>query len=221
MLSKGSSFFCSWSGGKDSCLSLYRAMQKGLIPSALLTMMIESGERSRSHGLPANLIQRQALSLGIPITFCSASWNNYEKQFIHTIKDFREEGIEVGIFGDIDLDDHRIWVEKVCNMTCISPFLPLWQEGRCALLSEFLELGFKATIISVKEGILDSRFLGRVMDQGLIAEIENLGVDASGEGGELHTVVTDGPIFSYPIRLKIEDIVLRDGYWFQDVSVAD
>ena len=43
---KGKPFFCSWSGGKDSCLALYLAIQNGAIPKALLTMLQEDGEKS-------------------------------------------------------------------------------------------------------------------------------------------------------------------------------
>ncbi|HUV60630.1 MAG TPA: hypothetical protein VMW71_00475, partial [Thermoplasmata archaeon] len=49
---KGDLCFCSWSGGKDSCLALFRALGSGLRPTVLLTMLTETGERSRSHGLP-------------------------------------------------------------------------------------------------------------------------------------------------------------------------
>jgi len=57
---KGHHFFCSWSGGKDSCLALYRAMQQGGRPKQLLTMFDEEGDRSRSHGTRAPLIEAQA-----------------------------------------------------------------------------------------------------------------------------------------------------------------
>ena len=55
--------FCSWSGGKDSCLALYKAMQTGFVPNVLLTMCIENGERSRSHGLSLAILQAQADAL--------------------------------------------------------------------------------------------------------------------------------------------------------------
>ncbi|MFH1623834.1 MAG: hypothetical protein ABID54_01605, partial [Pseudomonadota bacterium] len=42
--------FVSWSGGKESALSYYRAMKK-LEVTHLLNMVSEDGERSRRHGL--------------------------------------------------------------------------------------------------------------------------------------------------------------------------
>jgi len=219
MIETKQDFFCSWSGGKDSCLSLYRALQEGHNLRLLLTMLIENGERSRSHGLPVSVIEKQASSLDVPLVVCPASWENYEEQFIHTIKNFRQQGIEVGVFGDIDLDGHKSWVERVCALVSIKPYHPLWKEPRRSLLMEFIELGFKAVVISVKDGVLDKSFLGRTLDERLILEFESLGIDASGEEGEFHTVVTDGPIFSFPVDLEFKGQVLHDGYWFQDVSI--
>ncbi|HEX2493776.1 MAG TPA: hypothetical protein VHK24_08370, partial [Steroidobacter sp.] len=58
---------CSFSGGKDSCLALWRAQQEGLDVRTLLVMFDESGERSRSHAIPPDLIARQARALGLDV----------------------------------------------------------------------------------------------------------------------------------------------------------
>ncbi len=100
----------------------------------------------------------------------------------------------------------------------IRPYEPLWKRERRDLLNEFLQLGFKATIIVIKQGALSSSFLGRTLDQQVITDMEKTGIDPSGEKGEYHTVVTDGPIFSSAIHLQLKDQVVRDGYCFLDVS---
>ncbi|HRB84684.1 MAG TPA: ATPase, partial [Acinetobacter johnsonii] len=43
-------FVASYSGGKDSSLALYQAMQMGE-PVALIVMLEEQGLKSRSHGM--------------------------------------------------------------------------------------------------------------------------------------------------------------------------
>lgn len=216
---KGSSFFCSWSGGKDSCLALYSAIQNGGIPKALLTMLTENGERSRSHGLPAALIKRQATALGIPLVMRKSSWDDYEDNFISVIRDFKRGGIEYGVFGDIDLEPHLEWVERVCSSVAIRPYEPLWKRKRHDLLNEFFHLGFKAVIIAVKQGVLSESFLGCTLDQDVIADMEKVGIDASGEEGEYHTVVTDGPIFSSGIHLETKEQFTCDGYCFLDICI--
>lgn len=215
---EGCPFFCSWSGGKDSCLALYRAIQGKGLPKALFTMLTEDGERSRSHGLPPDLIKAQSEALGIPLVVCESSWADYEDNFLAVIRRFKERGIECGVFGDIDLEAHLEWVERVCSTEAIRPYEPLWKEARQDILKEFLDLGFEATVIVTKQGTLDNSFLGRTLDLKVIADMVEAGIDASGEEGEYHTVVTDGPIFSFPIYLEKKEKVFRDGYWFLDVS---
>ena len=210
--------FCSWSGGKDSCLALHRAAVSGLRPAALVTMLVEGGQRSRSHGLSIDLLNCQASSLGIRLLTRSTSWDDYETCFMDAVNGLRSEGLSVGVFGDIDLEPHRDWVERVCSSIGVRAVLPLWRSEREDLLREFLSLGFKATIVSVKDGILDRRFLGKALDYSTIDEMKRIGIDASGEEGEYHTFVTNGPMFSQPISPRARDIHLKDGYWFLDLE---
>ena len=168
MKSLGShSFFSSWSGGKDSCLALYQAIQHEGIPKALLTMMTEDKERSRSHGLPITVFKTQASSLGIPLVLRYSSWEDYEETFLSAAREFREDGVEYGVFGDIDLEPHLEWVKRVCASASIQEYEPLWKRDRSELLNEFLSLGFKAMIIAVKQGALDNDFLGTYMESTL------------------------------------------------------
>jgi uncharacterized protein (TIGR00290 family) len=199
-------------------MALYHAIQNGGIPKALFTMMTEQGDRSRSHGLPADLVKYQAASLNIPQIMRGATWETYESVFLSAMREFKADGIECGVFGDIDLAGHLEWVERVCQNAGIKPYEPLWQRERKGLLQEFLDLGFRAMIVSVKEGVLSRDFLGRILEQQVIAEMENSGIDASGEGGEYHTVVIDGPIFMFPLHLNQKVKVPMNGYCFLDVS---
>ncbi len=210
-------FFCSWSGGKDSCLALYRSIQNGGKPKALLTMMVENGKRSRSHGLPHAVIQSQAEALGIQSIVRSTSWDDYEQTFVTTLSDLKEQDVEYGVFGDIDLEPHLKWVERVCSSVGVQAYEPLWQTARRDLLDEFLQLGFKATIIAIKQDALNDSFLGRTLNRHVISDLENAGVDASGEEGEYHTIVTDGPIFSKMVDIESKGQVVQDGYCFLDI----
>ena len=183
-------------------------------------MLREDGKRSRAHGLPISVLQQQALALGIPLVMCKSSWDKYESNFINTISEFRKEEIEYGVFGDIDLEAHLEWVERVCSSVQIQSDEPLWKIPRRDLLDKFFNLGFMATIIAVKQEALDSSFLGRTLNDEVITEMENAGIDASGEEGEYHTVVTNGPIFHHEVIIKPGEHILREGYCFLDISVS-
>ncbi len=212
-------FFCSWSGGKDSCLALYRACQAGAKPARLLTMFAEDGVRSRSHALGRDVLQAQAARLGIPIVAHSASWSEYEAVFIKALHQLKQEGIQAGVFGDIDFLPHLEWDMKICAATGMTLCLPLWKCSRLELLDQFLSLGFKAMIVTVKENKLGREFLGRTIDQEIIFEFQRKGIDPCGENGEYHTVMFDGPLFSSPLLLDQGSIAVNSGCCQLEVRV--
>ena len=211
-------FFSSWSGGKDSCLSLYRTIQNGGKPDLLFTMMIESGEISRSHGLPPGLLKTQAESLNIPIVFAAASWESYEDVFIDQLNKIKAQGIDHGVFGDIDIMHHLEWVTRVCEQAGITAQEPLWQEERTALLTEFIDLSFKAMIVSINKKHLTEDFLGQIINFDLIEKMKHAGIDPSGEQGGYHTLVVDGPLFSFPIDVQPESHYNHQDYCFLNLK---
>lgn len=167
--------------------------------------------------MPVSVIDSQARAMGIPLMTRNASWEGYEGQFKDALDELKKLGITHGVFGDIDLEGHREWVERVTLEKGMKAALPLWKMGRRELLAEFFAMGFEARIVSVKDGVLDKSYLGKELTPSVVSEIEAIGIDAAGENGEYHTVVTDGPMFSYPIRLDSKEIVSRDGYHFLSV----
>ena len=131
---KGVPFVSSWSGGKDSCLALYRAIVSGAMPACLLSMLHENGERSRSHGIHRKVLSAQASCLGISLWTRAASWALYEEVFSAVLSALSSAGLKAAVFGDIDLDGHREWERKVCAGAGLDAFLPLWKTPRLKLL---------------------------------------------------------------------------------------
>lgn len=194
--------FFSWSGGKDSMLALHRALDAGVQVEALLAMYDETGERSRSHAISRELMAAQAAALGIPLVMRSASWRDYEAVFVDQLRQFAAQGLTHGVFGDIDLQPHRDWEEKVCSSAGISALLPLWQQDRRALAQQVIDLGFRARVVCVDARWLDASFCGAEYDEAFLARLP-AGVDACGENGEFHTFVFDGPRFVQPVAHRV------------------
>ena len=114
----------------------------------------------------------------------------------------------------------RILYESgVCGLAGIIPIHPLWKRDRRELLEEFIGLGFSAQIIVINEQKMDKRFLGKIIQAHTIAEMEETGIDPSGELGEYHTVVTNGPIFSSRVNIKPAGERDHEGYWFLKVDL--
>src|SRR5207249_5902692 len=99
----------SWSGGKDSALALWRARSRGLRPIALLTMLDETGRRSRSHGLPAEVLEAQAAAIGVPLVTASGTWDDYTSVFVRALSGLAGPSVRACVFGDIDIEPHRQW----------------------------------------------------------------------------------------------------------------
>lgn len=216
---RGRSLFCSWSGGKDCCLALHRAVGQGASPLALVTMLREDGERSRSHGLSTMVLRAQAEALGVELVTRTTSWDGYRDAFMDALKEVRSRGADLGVFGDIDLQGHRDWVEGVCSEAGVEPLLPLWEERRETLLAELLRNGYEAMIVAVKDSELDPGYLGRTLSEGVVEDLRSRGIDLSGEAGEYHTLVVNGPLFRHPLRVRAGGVASKDGHSFLELGL--
>ena len=208
------SILCSWSGGKDSCFALMRAIARGYLPKVLLNVLNEEGKISRSHGIPANILEAQARAAGIPIHLISSSWQEYENNFVTALMQLKHQyKISHAVFGDIDLQAHRDWEEKVCGTAGLTALLPLWQQNRKELVIQMIKIGIETLIVSCNS-VMGERFLGMTISLALVNELEALGVDPCGENGEFHTLVVNCPLFTKPVPVKVTGALQHENYWF-------
>jgi len=212
--------FVCWSGGKDSTISLYIAMKiKNIKVKYLLNMVSEDGIFSRSHGINSTLLNLQAQAIGIPVVQRRATWENYESEFKKIVTELKNKDIQAGVFGDIDLQEHRDWVERVCKDIGIKPILPLWKKDREELMNEFISSGFKAIVVATNADFLGKEWLGREVDNKFIDDLKKLGdIDLCGEKGEYHTFVFGGPIFRKPVEFISGEKVLKEEHWLLELS---
>jgi diphthine-ammonia ligase len=49
-----------------------------------------------------------------------------EEEFKSVVSELKEQGIKGMVIGDIYLDEHKQWVERVCSEVGIPPLEPLW-----------------------------------------------------------------------------------------------
>ena len=210
--------FCCWSGGKESALSLYRAKNEGIEITYLLNMLSEDGEYSRSHRIRKDCLRGQSEAIRIPIIQRKTSWENYEREFKSAVLELKENGLEAGVFGDVDLQEHRDWVERVCKDLGVKPILPLWKEKREKIIKDFIEANFKAIVIVTQANLLGKEWLGKKIDEEFIDNLKSLtNVDLCGEKGEYHTFVYDRPIFEKQVKFAVGKSVFKDEHWFLEV----
>jgi uncharacterized protein (TIGR00290 family) len=212
---------CSWSGGKDSAYAFYKLLKDDWRPAALITMLTEDGDRSRSHGIHRPILEAQARRVGAPLITRATSWSAYEDAFIDALREAVALGANDCVFGDIDFDENRAWEERVCVSASVTAHLPLWQSDRDTYVTRVGADGFRCRLIAVKDGALPKELLGRELDRSLVDELRRFGADLAGEAGEFHTLLTAAPMFSAAMEVVSGDTILRDGVWFQDQSLWD
>ncbi|PGS49388.1 diphthine--ammonia ligase [Bacillus sp. AFS041924] len=206
----GRKFITSFSGGKDCVLALYRAMKVGE-SIGLIVMLEEEGKRSRSHGMPPELVRAQADSIGLPVYTGVASWADYEKVFTQLLENAKNQGAEVLVTGDLDMPVQDCWHDKITKSVGLKLGMPLWEMNHREAVEEFINRGFKTIVVTVnlKLGMREED-LGRTLTLEYVRELEARGIDPCGESGEFHTTVIDGPIFNVPILVKKCEII-KDG----------
>ena len=213
----------SWSGGKDSCLAGYKAVVQGYNVSHLVNFISREFRRVSFHGTRARLISRQAQAVGIPLVQYTIppDMSLYEKRFKQAVLALKRQRVEGMVFGDIYLQEHRDWVERVCGELGIIPILPLWGMAPEHVLNQFINAGFEAIVISANASIFGEEWLGRRIDHSFLTDLKMLSqgreIDVCGEHGEYHTLVMDSPLFRQRMQVAHGDKVQRDGYWFLDI----
>lgn len=211
----------SWSGGKDSALALWVLREElGKEPAALLTTFTEDYDRVSMHAVRKDLLRTQAEATGIDLVeigIPAACVNEvYEERMTQAFAHPPLDQATTIAFADLFLEDVRAYREERLTAADRKALFPLWARDTTALAHEFIEAGFKATLVCVDPRQLDPSFVGRPFDQALLNDLPD-GVDPCGENGEFHTFVHAGPIFNAPIEVELGEVVMRDGFVFQDL----
>lgn len=206
----------SWSGGKDSCLACYKVIQQRHEVLFLLNFISRETQRGCFHGIDSKLMQAQAEAIGIPLVQkeTTPDMKKYEEEFKEAVLELKKARIEGMVFGDVYLDEHKEWVERVCREIGIVPFEPLWHLSSEKIVEEFIGLGFKAIIVSAKADLFEENFVGREIDRDFLEFMKEKKICPCGENGEFHTFVYDGPIFKKRVQIfETQKILISRGFW--------
>ena len=214
----------SWSSGKDSAWTLYKLQQDPEIEIVgLFTVINEKYDRASMHATRLDLLKRQAKAAGLPIETinlpdqcsndqCGAIMGQY-------INNVEGRSIEYIAFGDLFLEDIRQYREKQLQTTSIKPIFPLWKIPTWELAGEMLTAGLEAYVSSVDLAKLPAEIAGRKWTRELLDEIP-AECDPCGENGEMHTIVTGGPMFTSSIPVRVDEILTRNGFAYADIIPA-
>ncbi len=202
----------SWSGGKDSAYCLHKVLSEDLYEiKYLLTTLNYNFKRISMHGVPEQLLDAQAASIGIPLlkVWVKEGTNEeYEKQMQAALFKVKLEEIDLIIFGDIFLEDLRLYRENNLAKLNMKAIFPLWKMDTRSLIKDFIVQGFRAITCCVNDSCLNKTWAGRVIDKSFIKQLPST-VDPCGENGEFHSFCYDGPIFKKKIQFAIGEKIYK------------
>jgi uncharacterized protein (TIGR00290 family) len=190
----------------------------------LLTTLTRDYGRVAMHGVREEILDRQAALLGLPcrkVGIPAGCVNaDYERAMGEAVAAARAEGVTHVVFGDIFLEDVRAYRERMLDGTGLTPVFPLWGRDTTVLAREIVGAGVAATVVCVDPRRLPAELAGRPFDARFLEDLPG-DVDPCGENGEFHTCVTGGPLFREPLGVAPGEVVVREGFVFADLRLAD
>jgi diphthamide synthase (EF-2-diphthine--ammonia ligase) len=191
------------------------------------------------HGVRRQLIEAQAGAVGLPVEFvvipsadnppCPLTVTGpgtsfppndvYTATMLTALGRLKAAGIGVIVFGDIFLEDLRMFRDRLLAEAGLEGRYPLWGRDSGELYDEFVQLGFRAVTVCVDGERLTEEHLGRELDAAFRAALP-AGADACGERGEYHSFAFAGPPFSHPVRFALGHTHRQSPFAFRELHPA-
>ncbi len=196
-----------FSGGKDSVFACRRAMETDSVV-CLITVISENPDSYMFHTPNVRWAHLIAEAIGVPQLLWST--RGEEEAELSDLRDAvaaakKSYGIEGVVTGAIESVYQAARVQRICRELDLWCYNPLWQIDQVEYLRLLVEEGFEVIVTGVFAYPLDESWVGAKIDDRLIRELESLqkryGINPSGEGGELETLVLDGPILKKRIEI--------------------
>ena len=225
----------NWSSGKDAALAYHLLTGQGMSEvTHLLTTLSEEHDRVFMHGIREKLLDTQAYRMKLPLLKVKlpASPDDaiYKEAMLRTMAGLKEQGVTAAAYGDIFLEDLKVYREQQLAQVGMKGIFPLWKKDTRDLVRMVEGAGIEAIIVCVNEKYLGKEFLGKKINSGFLDSLpEN--VDPCGENGEFHTFVYNAPFFSAAIPIVTGEVIHRTykspdgdnkwdtGFYFLDVNM--
>ena len=196
-----------FSGGKDSTMAVYAALDAKEDVRYLLSMKSRNDESYMFHVPNIHITDLLAEALDIPIM--SVETDGIKEEELEDLRtafeNLKDLGVEAIYTGALYSVYQKSRIEKLGSEVGLEIISPYWHVDELEYMRKIVSLGFKIMICGVAAWGLDESWLGRIIDDETIDELVRLNekyhVDIAFEGGEAETLAIDGPIFKK--RLEI------------------
>lgn len=199
-----------FSGGKDSTMATYKAIESGWDVEYLVSMISENPESYMFHTSNIHLTELAAEAMNIPILRANTPGIKEDElvDLKRVLIDLKGRGVDAIFSGALASSYQKSRIDKICQDLSLKSVAPLWHVDPFRYMKEIIELEFETILVSVSAEGLDESWLGKTLDLELLDKLlslhEKYGIHLAFEGGEAESLVLDCPIFKK--RIKIQDI---------------
>ncbi len=208
-----------FSGGKDSCYTVWLLQHQGWEITKVVTVKPQSSDSWTFHypNIEWTRLQARAMDLAHELIRVGKNEMADLEHALSAIKS--KEGIEGLATGAVASEYQRTRFDQVCDRIGLRSFNPLWHKRPEVIIEDLVEGGFKVIMTGVAAAGLDQSWLGREMSaenwKGLGQLSRQFGIHLSGEGGEYETFVVDAPHFRESVHVEESSTTYdgQSGYW--------
>lgn len=210
----------SWSSGKDSYAALRSLVNDDRYDVTSLFSVVNTREgQVPMHAVSITLLKLQINALGFQHNVVPLNIDDSTDYQI-LIDDAKRAGVRYFAFGDLFLEEIRQSRETNMTGSGISTLFPLWGKPTLSSIMELIHEGMRAVITSVDLKALPASFLGRELTAEVVTEITERGCDPSGENGEYHSFVFDGPLFNHPVDFRRGEVTIGAAFGHLQLNSA-
>ncbi len=205
----------NWSSGKDAALAYYFLIQNNseYRVRQLLTTINQNHNRIVMHGVREELLDAQAMQMNLPLNKIylpeSPDDEMYKTAMQDALTHLKGQDIYTAAFGDIFLEDLKLYREQQLAGAGFQAVFPLWKMNTYELVGMLEDTGIEAMIVCLNEKFLSREMLGRKIDRSFLCDLP-ANVDPCGENGEFHTFVYNAPYFAEAIPVVKGETVYKE-----------
>lgn len=197
------------SGGKDSILSIQKAIDSGKDVEYIVTVRPDNRDSFMFHSANLDAVAAIAKVSGMKYKEI-LSHGRKEEELVDLERGLASLDVEGVIAGAIASVYQAERVKAITDRLGVLLFTPLWHMDTEVLLREVSRRMDSIIIVTAAAG-LDERFLGSHIDDDLIQRLKRVAavhrINLAGEGGEYETLTLNAPFYSRPITYTSSRIV--------------
>lgn len=199
-----------YSGGKDSTLAMYLAMQMGHEVACLVSIRPTTADSMMFHTPNLDVVPLMAEAMDVCLV--TATGSDTEDGDLDALKEaLRDLDLDGVVTGAAWSDYQWSRIDAVCDDLGLTVLSPMWRKDQDMMARELLDAGIVAVVVGCYAEGLDRSWLGRTLDAAAFDDLRRLrdryGISIMGEGGEYESMTLDSPMHARPLEIVSAETV--------------